>query len=84
MGGLAEGRSTELAFLWGLLAGLGEMVGWLGLEDAGGGFGSLVEGKEDKKEGSELVGTPRARLWAEQWYLGVEVATYSHRAVQLL
>lgn len=45
MGGLAEGRSIQLAFLWGLLAGLGEMVGWLGLEDTGGGFGSLVEEK---------------------------------------
>lgn len=53
MGGLAEGRSEELASGGGLLAGLGELVHWepaAGLEDASSGS-DLAEGGQDKKEG---------------------------------
>ena len=42
----------------------------------------LAEGEQSKKEGAGAVGTPGVRLWAEKCHLGVEVATYSHRAVR--
>lgn len=62
MGGLAEGRSEELASAGGLLAGLGELVHWepaAGLQDASSVSG-LAEGEQDKKEGAELWGPPRS------------------------
>jgi len=86
--GRAGGGQTRGAGLWGGAAGRTGGAGGLGeslrlaWRMPAVALADLAEGEQSKKEGAGAVGTPGVRLWAEKCHLGVEVATYSHRAVR--